>query len=194
MGRAWERRWLGLAGPRPLQAPRIARFDCPSSPRLCRGKSRPERGRGEPVHLCSTSCHLGALAVMVATFIPSGVGAECMERALGPRLSVSRFIESPRTREAWAMLICRMQKGKLRFGEASTNPRPQLVRAGVTRVRQARPRARTAASHAISLGKQFTSQAGRPAWDWLPRSIGGSRMTQLHPHPRQPGVWPRLHG
>lgn len=82
-----------------------------------------------------------------------------------PQFSVSRFIESPRTREAWAMLICRMQKGKLRFAGPYLQFKAQLAGAGVTRVRQARPRARTAVNHAISLGKQFTSQAGRPAWD-----------------------------
>lgn len=192
-----------VARPRRLHAPcrRLALQGLTTPPHRASvgGNPSPREGEGSqficaPRAATFARCHLGALAVMVAAFIPSGVAAECMERALGPRLSVSRFIESPRTREAWAMLICSMQKGKLRFGEASTNPRPQLVRGGVTRVRQARPRARTAASHAISLGKQFTSQAGRPAWDWLPRSIGGSRMTQLHPHPRQPGVWPRPHG
>lgn len=200
VGRAWEAQ---VARPRRLHAPcRRLALQGLTAPvhRASVGGNPGSREREGSRFICApraatfARCQLGALAVMVAAFIPSGVGAESIERPLSPRLSVSRFIESLRTREAWAMLICRMQKGRLRFGEASTNPRPRLVRAGVTRVRQARPRARTAASHAISLGKQFTSQAGRPAWDWLPRSIGGSRMSQLHPHPRQPGVWPRPHG
>lgn len=61
--------------------------------------------------------------------------------------------------------------------EAASSSSHGLLVLVATRVRQERRHAGTAASFTGSPGRQFTSQAGRPAGDCLPRPIGGSRVT-----------------